>query len=669
MPMMPLKIQPGIKTEATPLLLEAGFSSSQLIRFFENILSKMGGWQRLTSTPLIGVCRGMIAWADLTGVPYVACGTNSNVEIFYNGQLIDITPIRRTSNHANSLSTVINTNVVTITDNGHGAAVGDEVNIVAYASVGDLLLQGLYAVQTIVDANNYTIHAPFNATSTVTNGGHTSEFTTTMSSGLVQVTLNNHGFTSGQIYTVYISTTVAGLTIFGQYLVGTVIDANNFDITVSGSASSGTTGFENGDAIQYQYLISSGPVSAMTAAGWGEGGWGLGPWGQGGTSGATTPLRQWSMLNFGQDWVGCPTNGPLYLWNPSGGTVNNPATIMSSNAPPNNTGIFLAMPEEQIVAYGAYDAVNMYQDPMLIRWCDVGDFTDWTASTTNQAGSFRLPRGSKIVGGIQGPQFGMLWTDLAVWQMQYINFPLVYGFNEIAAGCGLVAMRACCVLGGNVYWMSYNGFFSCSSGTVSPLPCEVWDILFQNVNLFQQDKICMGANSHFNEFFLFYPSLTGTGENDSYVKYNMSGQWDYGTLTRTAWFDQSIYTANNPLGVDGTGLIQQHETTNDADGAPMLSSATTGWFKISNGDQYMYIDRMIGDFIYSGTNTMTITVSVVNYPNDTPNTVTFNVTSSTEYNIIRLRGRLAKITIASSDLGSFWRLGELLFLLTPSGKR
>lgn len=668
MPYQSLKIRPGIQVEATPMLNEAGFSASNLIRFFQGILSKLGGWQRLTSQMFSGVCRGMIAWADLNGVPYIMIGTNTNLYVYYNGQLYDVTPIRRTSNVANSLSTVMGTNVVTITDTLNGSAQGDTVDIVTYAAVGGLVLQGYYVIQSIIDNDNYTINSPFNATSTVTLGGHTSLFTTTMTSGVVEVTLPNHGFTSGQIYTVHVSTTVGGLTLFGPYIVGTIIDVNNFDITATGSASSSTTAHENSDQIQYQYLISSGPVSTSTAMGYGEGGYGLGPYGIGATSAAIIPLRQWTMLNFGQDWIGCPTNGAIYLWNPSLGEVNNPATLMSVNAPPHNTGIFLAMPQQQIVAFGAYDAVNMYQDPMLIRWCDVGDFTDWTASTTNQAGSFRLPRGSRIVGGIQGPQFGMLWTDLGVWQMQYISFPLVYGFNEIASGCGLIAMRAAGILAGNVYWMSQNEFFVANGTTVQVLPCSVWDIVFRNLNTFQKDKITCAVNSYFNEIAWYFPSLSGSGENDTYVKYNSVSQtWDYGSLARTAWFDQSVY--GSPMGTDTTGLIQQHETTPDADGIAMLPLATTGWFKMSEGSIYMFLERLIGDFIYDGNATMQVTVQTVNYPNDTPNSITFNVTSATEYNIIRLRGRLARISIQSSDVGSFWRLGNILTLTSPGGRR
>jgi hypothetical protein len=304
----------------------------------------------------------------------------------------------------------------------------------------------------------------------------------------------------------------------------------------------------------------------------------------------------------------------------------------------------------------------------------VANYTVWIATAINQAGSFRLPRGSKIVGGLQGPQYGLLWTDLGLWAMSYVQPPLVYGFNEISEGCGLISMRAMCILGVDIFWMSFNGFFVYSGGTVSPIPCDVWDILFQNCNFSQQDKICLGANSHFTEFFVFYPSNTGTGENDSYIKCTKMPDrllWDYGTLIRTAWFDQSIFTGNNPLGVDGAGLIQQHESGNDADGTALVSSITSGWFKISDGSLYIYLDRMIPDFVLLNNCNILITVYIADYPDATPSVYgPFTVSQASTYINIRGRGRLARIQISGSgDLGTFWRLGELLYLASPAGKR
>lgn len=670
----PLILHPGINTEKTLMLNEAGWSFSQLIRFFQSMIQKLGGWSRLTSVALIGTCRGMFAWADLTGIPYVACGTEQRLEVFNFGTLYDITPIAATSNLTTPFTSVSTSKIVEVTDAGHNPAAGDWINIVSYVSTDNGILQGLYQVTNVIDSTHYDIVVP-NAASSSGSSGTVALFTTVNTSTQITVTLNGHGLVTGNIFTVFVSTTVATIVIFGQYTV-TVVDANNFHITGGSAANASTSGSENNGHVRIQYLLSTGLLNPVIAMGYGEGGYGLGPYGIGGTSTASTPIRQWSMGAFGRILIAAPTMGGVYEWDPASGFFENPAAVVT-NSPPVVEGIFIAMPQQQIVAYGITDPNTSEPDPMLVGWCDVADFTDWTASATNQAGTFRLSRGSRIVGGIQGPQYQMLWTDLGFWLQQYIGFPLVYGFNEIGQGCGLLSMRAQCVLGGKVYWISLNQFNQFDGQSVQELPCAVWDIFFKNLNSVNQDKIQMGANSHFNEFIVFYPSVSGNGENDSYIKYqNKDNAWDYGSLIRTAWFDQSVAVNGNPLGVDGAGLIQQHESTNDADGLPMSCSASTGWFKVAEGDLYMFIECLIPDLILNNA-TIQITVFFTDYPQGETTTALptiqkgpFTVTAaSPPYIIVRGRGRLARVQVTSSDLGSFWRLGECLYFGSQTGKR
>jgi hypothetical protein len=215
--------------------------------------------------------------------------------------------------------------------------------------------------------------------------------------------------------------------------------------------------------------------------------------------------------------------------------------------------------------------------------------------------------------------------------------------------------------------MSHNNFFTYNGG-VSPLACAVWDTIFFNLADEQFDKITCAVNSAFNEISWYYPSLNGGCEVDSYVKYNILDQvWDYGNLVRTAWMDQSVII--NPAGVDQNGLIQQHEIGNDADGLAMVSSITSGWFKLTDGLIYLFIERLIPDFVLSSGAVVTVTFSTVDYPTDTPTVKTFTVNASTEYLIIRVRARLASISISSSDLGSFWRAGEFINIGSQSGRR
>lgn len=674
-PFEKIVLRPGVNTQQTVLLNEASWSVSNLIRFFQGLLQKIGGWARIVSTPLIGTCRGILAWADLTGNVYVAAGTEQRLEVVSAGILYDITPIRKTTNPAPVLGFTLGSNLVQVTDASHGASSGDWINLltpIQDASQSFSIPAGFYQISSIVDVNNYLISTPFTATSTSSGGNATPQFFTTNGSAIVTVLIvpDLGGFATGSVFNCNVSTAVGGLTIFGPYIV--TISGGNITITAISGATSTANAFENGNMARIQYLLPTGLVSAGIAQGFGDGGFGLGPYSIGGASSTPAPLRQWSLGAWGEQLIASPSYGALYFWDPTSGTFLNPAAIIT-NAPAQQTGFFIAMPEQQIVSYGATDPSTGNIDPMLIRWCDVADYNDWTATAVNQAGSFRLPRGSKIVGGLQGPQYGLLWTDLGLWAQQYVQPPLIYGFTEISEGCGLISMRSVGILGTDIVWASQNGFFLYSTSTVQPLACDVWDVVFGNLTQTQFDKMLIGPNTHFNEFFLFYPSLTGNGENDSYVKctkINGGWQlWDYGSLIRTAWTDQSVF--GGPLGVDGNSLIQQHEQGTDADGSPLISSATSGWFKLNDGQLFVFIERMIPDFVLTGGATLQITVYTADYPEDTPTAHgPFNVTNTTEYIIIRSRSRLARIQISGTgDIGTFWRLGEMLYMATPSGRR
>lgn len=671
MPQSPLRMLPGVNVEKSHVLNEAGFSDSNLIRFFQGLAQKLGGWSRIASTALIGVCRGLFAWADLQGVGYIAAGTEQRLEIWNEGNIFDITPIYATDNISGPFSTYSGQATIIVHDATTSPAAGDWIYVAPLTAIGGIILQGFYLVQSIIDSSHYTITAATPATSHAVGSGVTSLFHTYSGQATVIVNLANHGYSIGSIYTVHVSTTVATILLFGDFVVDTVVDVNTFTVTGPSPAGSTTTGSENGGSVRIGYLLQTGLVSASPAMGYGEGGYGLGPYGIGATSGAQTALRQWTFGQFGRILIACPIDGAIYEWDPASGFFENPATIISGS-PVQATGIFVAMQQQQIIAYGITDPNTSEPDPMLIGWCDVADFNTWTASATNQAGTYRLPRGSRIVGGLQGPQYGMHFTDLGVWLQQYIGFPLVYGFNEVAQGCGLISMRSVGVLGGVVYWCSLNQFYEFNGASVSPQPCTVWDFFFQNANFSQQDKFLLAPDSHFNEFFYFFASKSGTGEIDSYLKYQqVDSVWDKGELVRTAWFDQNDVLANNPIGVDAAALIQQHESSNDADGSPMLSSITTGFFKLAEGLVIIFLERMIPDFVATFGSSMQITVNMVDYPDDVPlfsQTYTW-VAGTTEYIIVRGRGRFAQLTISSSGIGSFWRLGEFLWVGTGSGRR
>ena len=329
-------------------------------------------------------------------------------------------------------------------------------------------------------------------------------------------------------------------------------------------------------------------------------------------------------------------------------------------------------PQRQIVAWGSTQ--TGIQDPLLVQWCDVGNYNSWIPTVVNQAGSYRIPKGSKIVCAIQGPQQGLIWTDIDLWSMQYIGPPYVYSFNEIGKGCGLIARKAAAAVNGVIYWMGPSQFFTLSGNGVEPLPCTVWDFVFQNLDQDNLQKIRVAVNSLFNEIQWFFPSLSGGGEVDSYVKYNTQiGQWDYGLLGRTAWVDQSVL--GPPIGANPADLeLYQHETSNDDDTNAMNSWFQSGFYSIAEGDLMSFIDLVWPDMKWgqldqSKTAQVQITFLVANYPGDTPTAFgPYTVTQATQYFNTRLRGRLVAVKIASNDLGSFWRIGNIRYRYASDGK-
>lgn len=681
MPHASLKLIPGVNENRTPALNEAGISYSNLIRFIPDkqglgLVQKLGGWTKFFSTQIGSIVRCLWAWEDTNAESYLAVGAEEQLDVINNGNLSDITP-QETIDAAVTVdfSTTAGSNEVTIKAVGSNITDYDSVYIKTQISVGGLVLFGVYQCKAATP-DEFKIYAtdklgdPAYATSTVANGGSVAEYTTTSASPVVEVTLNNHGYFVGSTYTCLASTSVGGCVLFGNYIVTEVVDADNFKINASTTATSSATAFQNGGDAYFLYYIGLGPLPQGTGYGvgtYGEGGYGTGvtP-----TAATGTPISavDWTLDNWGEILIANPLNGPIYQWNP---TSNELIASVIPNAPPTNHGVFVAMPQRQLVTWGS--TFTGIHDPLLIRWSDINNFGVWIGTAINQAGSYRIPKGSRIIQCIQGPQQGLVWTDLGVWAMQYVNLPEVYNFNEIGNGCGLIGRKAAGSVNGIVYWMSQSQFFRLAGNGVEPVMCPIWDVIFQDLDTDNVDKIRFAANSNFGEVAWYYPTKSNGGEINAYVKYNIVlNEWDYGSLTRTAWINQSIF--GPPIGADANGYIYQHETSPDADGQPMHSSFQTGYFVLQEADLKTFIDQVWPDMKWGYFNgvqsaNVQLTFYVTDYPGQTPLAYgPYTLTQAVNYITPRFRGRLVSIKIESNDIGSFWRIGNIRYRFQPDGK-
>jgi hypothetical protein len=687
MPHASFKLLPGVDQNKTPALNEAAISNSQLIRFIPDrtlggLVQKLGGWTKFFPDTIGSIVRCLWAWEDTNSNSYlavgaegIAAGGGQALEVINSGVEIDITPQTVTSDVAVDFSTTSGSSTVTIVDATFSVDSYDVVDIQTQVSVGGLILFGQYRTSP-VSGTSYTIQArdklgdPALATSTVSNGGAVPEYDTTSGSDSVDVTLADHGYAVGDTFTALVATTVGGVTIYGNYIVLEITSSSVFVISANAQATSTTSGFENSGDVHFLYLNAIGPV--QSGSGYGVGGYGVGGYGSGAPYNPDlgTPINavDWTLDNWGEILISCPYGGPIYQWGPNSGDQIASAIV---NAPSVNEGIFVAMPQRQIIAWGS--TFTGIIDPLLIRWCDVNNYDSWIPLITNQAGSYRIPKGSRIVQCIQGPQQGLIWTDLGVWSMQYAGPPYVYQFNEIGNGCGLIGRKAAGSMNGVIYWMGQSQFFRLAGGGVEPIRCPVWDVIFQDLDTSNLDKIRIAPNSRFGEITWYYPTNSNGGEVSHYVKYNVIlNEWDYGELGRTAWINESVL--GPPIGAAPNQYIYQHETSTDADGSPMLSSFQTGYFVMTEADVKMFIDQIWPDMkwgYYGGTQdaNVNITFYVTDYAGQTPIQYgPYTMTQNTTFITPRFRGRLVSIKIESSDIGTFWRLGNIRYRLQQDGR-
>lgn len=691
MPWGSVTLRPGVNVEATPTLNEAGYSASRLIRYRNGLAQKLGGWQKFYAFNVGGIPRAMHAWQDLNEDDHLLVGSTTILGVITNDTLNLITPQTLISDFAPNFSTLINTPNVTIVDpNISNVTVFDSVDFETPVAVGGIVLSGVYPIDIVLGTTSYRIVAASNATSTVASGGVVPKFNTTANSATVLVTIPNHGMSVGSTIVFPLPTTVGGVTISGTYTASSLggTPANEFNIAVDAVASSTTSAFMNSGNAEIKYYIALGPAAAGTGYGIGTYGSGSYSTGTSGTAqtGTTITPNDWTHDNWGSIALSCPEGGGIYQWAPDGGFAT---AKLVANAPPYNKGCFVAAPAQILIAWGStqYHTIGADLDPLTYSWSDQLDYEFWTAGVTNpatgnlsQAGTARIPTGSKIVAALQSSQQALMWTDLDLWAINYLGQPsqgFVFGQTKIGSSCGAIGAHAVGQLGNTVYWMGRNNFFSLSGNGVAPMPCNVWDVVFQDLDIANAWKVRACPNTPFNEMMWAYPSASGgTGENDSYVKVNIiDGAWDYGPINampRSAWIDQSVL--GMPIGASPAGVIYQHETSENADGQPLNWSFKTGYWMIGDGEDVAFVDLVIPDFKYGTFNatpnaSVQITLYSVMSPGGAERTYgPYTVTSASTTFPTRLRGRQMAIQVSGSDLNSFVRLGRLRYRYAPDGR-
>jgi len=698
-----LKFRPGVNRESTTLANEGGWFDCDKIRFRSGYPEKLGGWTLLSSGTYLGTCRSLWNWVTLNSFNLMGVGTELKFYVEYGGTYYDVTPIRRTATLNNPFATTYDSPTITVTDAAHGAITGDFVTFSGASTVAGLNLNNEYQI-TYVDTNTYTITASANANATVAAGGGASV--------TAEYQINN-GTNIGSYQVGW------GAGLWGGVITGVALTQLNGAInnSVTTVVVDSTTGFPAAgviaiDAELISYTSKTGTdflgctrgYSGTTAAShlnnaltynatnyYG--------WGQSASQTSNTQLRLWSQSNFGEELLFSPRQGALYLWQPGNGSspnVTTRATLVSGTDVPSSINDILVSDSSRIVIafgcndYGAYGTTA--QDPLLIRWSAQESYTNWTPSALNQAGSFRLSHGSRIIGAIQTRQEIIVWTDAAIYSMQYLGPPYVYGFTLLADNISIVSPNAMATASGVVYWMGVDKFYI-YSGRVETLPCSVRTYIYDDINRDQFSQCFSGTNEGYSEIWWFYCSADSE-VIDRYVIFNyLDRVWYYGTLGRSAWLDSPL--RDYPMAATLGNQIVFHEaavddgTTNPA--TPISSYVQSSDFDIGAGHNYGFVWRMIPDITFDGSTTpspLTPSVTMTMRPRQNPGSPygtapsptvastqnygaqsVYNVQEFTEIIYTRVRGRQMAFKIASDTLGTSWQLGVPRLDVRPDGRR
>jgi hypothetical protein len=698
MPLQKILFKPGVNRENTRYTTEGGWYECDKIRFRQGNPEVIGGWQRISSTTFLGVCRSLWNWVTLANASLIGVGTNLKFYIELGGTYYDITPIRATSTINNNPFVATNgSSTITVTDTAHGCVTGDFVTFSGATGLGGNITAAVLNAQyqvTVLSANSYTIPASATANATDASGSP------------------GGGASVVAAYQLNVGpATVIPLTGWG-----------------AGGWGAGGWGFGNATTVSLQLWNQINYGEDLV---FGPRGGGLYYWDA--TSGLTTrgvnlntlggtvtftsaspavvtltvPLTEGAAVQFAATTslpTGISAATTYYAYQVSGLTCNlldGSGNVVNTTS--TGTGVYISnlvdVPLYQnsltvsdssrfIIVFGTNDYGSAVLDPMLIRWSNQDDPYNWTPTATNQAGSVRLSHGSEIVTTIQTRQEIVVFTDSSVYSLQYLGPPYVWGSQLLGDSTSIIGPNAVVQASGIVYWMGVDKFYM-YDGRIQTLNCDLRRYVFQDINLEQSSQVFAGANEGFNEVWWFYCAEGATAVG-RYIIYNyLENVWYYGTMGRTAWLDSGLQPS--PLAATYSyNLVSHEQGLNDNEtgtNVALNSYISSSEFDIGDGHNFGFVWRVLPDLTFGDSvNSPTGTVPTVNMTlygltnsgSGSTSSAGAPVASSSTYVITeeftgqiytRMRGRQMIFKIASNQVGTSWQLGAPRIDIRQDGRR
>jgi len=710
-----LQFRPGLNLEGTDYSNEGGWSYGDKIRFRSGFPEKIGGWSQVVSATYNGVCRSLWSWlaGDLgAGASYLGVGTNTKYYIFSGGTYNDITPITQTSTLTNPFATNNGSPIVTVTDGTYTPNVGDFVIFSGGTAVGGLTISGEYQVASSVSSTQYTIQAASNATSTTTGGGTVTaqyEYPIGLNVYSVGTGWGAGPWSRGTWGSSYATGIGEQLRLWSNDNFGTdlVISPRGGPIFYWADSSGVSTRSQSITAL-------ANTTTALTDAS---------TFGSGATSITVSSTAAPNVYPYmvitgtglpantqvSSSYVTGSTTVPITKTTTSASSGNYSFSYAGAFAPVATYQVITSAIQEFVLAFGSnsYNPNNAGTEfnPLLVRWSDQANPYQWIPIITNQSGEYQLTNGSYILCSRATRQEILIWTDTALYSMQYVGAPYVWGFQILMDNITCMSPNSPITVNNATYWMGRDRFYI-YTGRVEVLPCTLKQYIFEDINYDQAYQVFSGTNNGFNEIWWCYISKNSGGTVvDKYVVYNyLDRVWYYGTWStynpvtgnfdalngRSAWIQSGMLPY--PVAADYNNRLLYHESGTDDNATsttyPIYAYAQSSDFDIGDGHNFGFVWRILPDINFNGStvNNPYVTMTITPRYNsgtpygvaDTPQVISAqNYTNVSEYQVqqftgqvyTRLRGRQMCFRIESNSIGAAWQLGTPRISVRPDGRR
>ena len=633
MPLTNVQIRPGFNKQVTETGAQGQWTDGDFVRFRYGLPEKIGGWEQITSSTLVGAVREQLVWADLDGRRYVALGTNKGLFIYYEGAFYDITPLDTALTGA-TFDTTDTSSTVTVNYAGHNLLAGD---LFTFTSVTPPVGAGYvdadfetntFQVVTAPDANTFTITMAAAATATTSASGsatvnpyiNVGPLTQTLGYGWGTDTWGAGGWgDASSTSTVILDPGSWSLDHFGQILVATV---------------------KNGKTFQWS-PINSEPNALTTRA---------------------------AIVN------GAPTKSVMSIVSERDRHLIILGTETTIGSPSTQDKMFIRFSDQENISDYAPTSVNtagtfrLDSGVKIVGAAKAKDYililTDSAAYVMQFVGppfTFSIRQVGSNCGAIG--QHAIKYVNGAVWWMGQAGGFFVYD--------GTVKALPCLV----------EDFVFTNKGNNLGINYNAGEIVYA------------GLNHLYNEINWFYPK-SGSDKNDRLVSYNYDENvWTTGSLDRTSYADATLYdnpyatkfnatgtptypTIQGVTNVNGASTYYAHEVGNNEVSATGVKTAIpafiqSGDFNLGEGEVFISMRRFVPDFKLL-TGDAQITINLRDYPADgavSSPLGPFTINSSTDKIDTRARSRFASLKIANTSTDQNWRFGTFRADVQPDGMR